>query len=119
MRWGKLTIRYQLTPALPLTATGLDVGLEPDSCSKKNEEKCVTTWPETYGRSAREIGGDRGGDRGGGDRGQLPNSETYLTQTAILSTRVVDPSALISTPYQPSRTPNGQTQMKNPCQRNS
>ena len=37
-------------------------------------------------------------ERVGGDRGQLPNSETYLTQTAILSTRIVDPCALISTP---------------------
>ena len=31
-------------------------------------------------------------------RGQLPNSETYLTQIAMLSTRIVDPCALISTP---------------------
>ena len=54
------------------------------------------------GKTVGTQGGGKGrgetGGKPGGDRGQLPNSETYLTQTAILSTRIVGLCAPISRP---------------------
>ena len=60
------------------------------------------SWGSSGGSSGTEPelwiwGGDRGQLPNSGGPGRRPNSETYSTQTAILSTRIVGPCAPIST----------------------
>ncbi len=57
-----------------------------------------STYTSTFGSAAGALLSWEPVGEIGGDRGQLPNSETYLTQSGILSLRIVDPCALISTP---------------------